>query len=846
MRHGGAQNRPGTEYSAYCGFESGEIRLVPFQIDSTSSCVLEFGGGPTVGKAGYMRVHKEGAPVLLGSKAISGWNYGTTYVRLTVSSHGYSNGDQIYISGAASGEKVNGNYYNVSVVDASTLQLYQSFALAEFIDSSAWTETITGGTVEKVYELATGIINASLPDIQFAQKENVLTVVHPDNDPIEITRTSDTSWAKATISFGPSLSFPNLTYAGVGGTAGSNTFYYKITSVSYPEAEESLPTAALSGSSLADPTAAAPIKVQVTSAGQVSGAGEYNIYRAESGVFGLLGVGAVNTALSTDLDFYDIGQSIDTSRTPPSSPGYFVGVNQVPGVVAYFQQRLILAATNSDEEKVWMSRTGYFKNFTIRSPIQDDDSIVFSISGKQIQSIKHIVDIGRLVMFTTSGEWTLEGSDLGVLTPTTLNLKQQSYNGASSVPPLVITNSCLYVQARGSIVRDFGYDFQSDGYKGNDLTLFSSHLFDGYDIDRWTYQQVPHSNVWAARSDGTLLCLTYLREQSMVAWSRHDMDAATASDVTSISEQGGDFVYMLVSRTISGVSSDFTRVSVERMSTREFSSVVDAKFVDASVTYDGRNTGATTITLSGGTNWTYDETLTITASTSYFAASDVGSEIHLTNTDGDIIRMSIDAYTSATVVSGKPHKTVPAGLQATATTSWSKAVTTVSGLLHLEGLAVAILGDGFVVASPDNSAYDTVTVADGYVTLDKAYAVIHVGRPYICDIETLDIDVTNAETLINKNKNSGEISIMTEETRGLWAGSEPPSDDDVDPLEGLREFKMRNNENYESPISLHTGPMETLIKPQWNNNGRVFIRQVDPLPSSVLAIAPTGQYPIRK
>ena len=42
--------------------------------------------------------------------------------------HGYTAGDQIYITGAADGNRVNGNYYNVSIIDANTLQLYQSFS----------------------------------------------------------------------------------------------------------------------------------------------------------------------------------------------------------------------------------------------------------------------------------------------------------------------------------------------------------------------------------------------------------------------------------------------------------------------------------------------------------------------------------------------------------------------------------------------------------------------------------------------------------------------------------------------------------------------------------------------
>ena len=36
-----------------------------------------------------------------------------------------------------------------------------------------------------------------------------------------------------------------------------------------------------------------------------------------------------------------------------------------------------------------------------------------------------------------------------------------------------------------------------------------------------TYQQEPHSIVWAARDDGVLAGLTYNRLENVVAWHRH-------------------------------------------------------------------------------------------------------------------------------------------------------------------------------------------------------------------------------------------------------------------------------------------------------------------------------------
>jgi hypothetical protein len=46
-------------------------------------------------------------------------------------------------------------------------------------------------------------------------------------------------------------------------------------------------------------------------------------------------------------------------------------------------------------------------------------------------------------------------------------------------------------------------------------------------------------------------------------------------------------------------------------------------------------------------------------------------------------------------------------------------------------------------------------------------------------------------------------------------------------------------------VSLSTGVESIIIRPEWNSHGRVFLRQVDPLPLAILAVAPKGDIPLR-
>lgn len=568
-----------------------------------------------------------------------------------------------------------------------------------------------------------------------------------------------------------------------------------------------------------------------------TGAIEYNVYRStNSGSYGLIGV-------TTSTTFNDVGVDEDSSSTPPKFRDVFYEANEYPSAVTYIQQRLAFANTNNETEKVWLSRTADFKNFTYRTPVQADDSLAFTLAGRQVNEIRHMLDLNTLVIFTSGGEWVAKGDAAGTITPTDINLKQQGYNGSSDLAPIAIGSNALYVQARGSIVRDLGFNFDVDGYTGNDLTIFATHLFRGYTLTDWAYAQVPDSIVWAVRSDGKLLGLTYVKEQDVYAWHRHDFEGGTVENVVSVPEGGVDVLYVVVKRTINGNTTRY----IERIGSRQITEtddVIDFKGMDSHLTYDGRNTGSTTMTLTSAGTWTYTDTLTLTASASYFASTDVGNQIHLTGSDGEVIRFTIDAYSSATVVTGRPHKTVPSSLQATAVTNWAKAVDEIAGLWHLEGESVSVFADRFVVANPNNDAYDTVTVSGGKITLASPYTVIHVGLPFTSDIETLDIDMPSGETMVDKKMNVQEVSLYVESSRGGWIGGRAPNET-VDFLDGLTEIKARSNEDYDDPVALKTGVLEVQINSEWNSNGRVFIRQTDPVPLSVLAVAPSGFFPIR-
>jgi hypothetical protein len=223
--------------------------------------------------------------------------------------------------------------------------------------------------------------------------------------------------------------------------------------------------------------------------------------------------------------------------------------------------------------------------------------------------------------------------------------------------------------------------------------------------------------------------------------------------------------------------------------------------------------------------WGYTESMTLTASSVTFTAADIGNAIVLT-VGAASVACSIIGYTSTTVVTVRPDVDVPAAFRAVALTTWARAVDEVSGLSHLEGRTVSILADGNV--EPQQ------VVVGGKVTLTRPYVVIHAGLPFTSDLESLDLENVNGETLSDKRKRINRVSLLVESSRGIFAGQ---SLDDTT----LREFKQRTNEGYGDPVSLLTGQAEILIDSSWNTGARWAVRQKDPLPITVLSATPAFQ-----
>ena len=850
LPQGPAENRPGTAFVREVKDSTKRTRLIPFTYSTTQTMVIELG-------AGYTRFHTQGATLTPGTPAA--YNGATAYVIGNLVSSGGVN--YYCIANTTGNAPPNATYWYplpagiyeipnpyaeadlfdihyVQSADVLTL-VHPNYAPRELkrLGATTWTITaITFGadvatpgtptvTATKGQGInITNITQASPGHITIANAAENKTLTEGDaiyisdvggmtqiNDKFYIIDTFHATDRFSVTDFQTGVKLDTTAYSAY--TSGglvqpiaqtqTLTNTYVVTAIATNGIDETpaSPSASVVNSLLVEGA------YNTISWTAVSGAARYNIYKQQSGLYGYIGQ-------TEGTSFVDNNIAPDMGISPPIVESVFASGNNYPGAVSYFEQRRIFAGTTNAPQTLWMTRTGTESDMSYHIPLQDTDRINFRVAAREANTIRHIVPLTQLLLLTSSAEWRVSPVNSDVITPTTISVRPQSYIGASNVQPSIVNNTVIYCAARGGHVRELGYSWQASGFVTGDLSLRAPHLFDTYNIVDMCYSKSPHPLLWFVSDNGRLLGMTYVPEQQVNAWHWHDTDGSFES-CTAVAEGNEDAVYVIVKRTIGGN----TKRYVERFATREVTDLEDCFFVDSGLSYNGTNTTAVTMTVTGGTTWGPADTLTITASASTFIAGDVGDVIVLTDANGNKYRLTITAYTSGTVVSARTDITLPVALRGVATTVWAWARDTVSGLSHLNGKTVSILADGAVMPQE--------VVTAGSVTIDRPATVIHVGLPYVSDLQTMPISLNIDGAGQGRNKNINHAWLRVYRSSGIFVG---PS------TSKLVEVKQRTTEPYGTPPSLKTDEVDVQLTPSWVASGQIYVRQSDPLPVSIIGL----------
>lgn len=328
-----------------------------------------------------------------------------------------------------------------------------------------------------------------------------------------------------------------------------------------------------SGSTPSNPVA------QVTTSGTGTGATATITW----GVVGIKILSAGAGYLSTPTVSFSSGSAAATAYLGPENIGN-------PAVPAFFQQRLLLAGSTAAPQSFNMSQPGSYFNFNTSSIVNAGDAISGTLVSTVPTAIKSVVSTTTgAIMLTDKAVYILNGGAAGAaVSPISIAANVQSYIGANDVPPIVANYDILFVQNKGSAIRDLAYNIYFNIFTGTDITVTSNHLFFGHEILEWTWAEAPFYQVMAVRDDGIILNLTFMKEQEFVAWSHTTCNGTdTYQSICSVTELLGasnntDAVYVTALRPSLGGAR-----FIERFTSRVYLTTSDPWCVDCGVRYTG-------------------------------------------------------------------------------------------------------------------------------------------------------------------------------------------------------------------------------------------------------------------
>ena len=421
-------------------------------------------------------------------------------------------------------------------------------------------QILSGGSA---YEISSPYLEAELFDIKFAQSADVMYICHPSHAVRKLSRTGHTAWTLTTVDFqnGPfmdhNISTTTLTAGHTTVGSSGNLTLSSTTGVNNDQGWLS------------------------TDVGR--------LVHFKDGHYKITAITSTTVAVATCVVSPSSG-SADTDF----ALGSFSDTTGHPSCVTFFEQRLVFAATLSQPQTLFFSKSGDYENMddNYHGTVADDDAIIYTIASNQVNAIRFMTATRTLIIGTAGGEFAVSGGGTDIaITPTNILIKKQSNNGAANVDALAVGNATLFLQRAKRKLRELAYNFDVDGYVAPDLTILAEHISEG-GFKQLSYQQEPNQIIWCVRNDGQLIGLTYQREQEVVAWHRHIFGGSFASgnavceSVATIPTDNSEYqTWVIVKRTINGA----TKRYIEYIHNLNFDETDDTSFnfLDSQLSYDG-------------------------------------------------------------------------------------------------------------------------------------------------------------------------------------------------------------------------------------------------------------------
>jgi len=393
--------------------------------------------------------------------------------------------------------------------------IYKNKALLTNINGS-------GNSYLAVASFTAGVI----PGLKFAQSADTIIFVQEDLEPIKFVRGgTDTSWTVSTITFDEIPSYA-----------------YTLT-VTVPTAGHLTPSATSGNVTLTSQHAFfASTDVGQYINAEPQGRAKIVEYKTTTTVKAIVEIPFFDTSNIAQGN-WEIERGYEASWS--AGRGW-------PRSVTFHEGRLFFAGAKSRPTTVWGSRVSDFFNFQYGEGL-DDEAVEATIDTSQLNTITDIYSGRDLQIFSIGGEFYVPQATLEPITPTNFIIRTSTKIGArNNFPVIGLDSGTLFLQRQGKSVNELLFTDTEATYIANNVTLLSGHLVKNpvdMALNRATSTDDTDRLFVVNGDDGTIMCISLLRSQSVIAPSEFVTDGlfkAVAVDVNT--------VYVIVARSVNGAT----------------------------------------------------------------------------------------------------------------------------------------------------------------------------------------------------------------------------------------------------------------------------------------------------